>query len=96
MNMELHKAPNHVKQVQYAAYLLNLDASRRMGLLEAMKPALREKMEALLMDQKAKNIASLLPEVRRMYLTQLKRHNLIRYELLLPKVAAYESALSIN
>jgi Mg/Co/Ni transporter MgtE len=93
MNIKQHLKANREKQANYARYLLNLTSDRRMSLLEKMKPALREKMEALMVDQKAKNIASLVPEVRRMYLTQLKRHNPIRYELLLLKVAAYESAV---
>lgn len=93
MNIKQHLKANREKQTNYACYLLNLTSDRRMSLLEKMKPALREKMEALMVDQKAKNIASLVPEVRRMYLTQLKRHNPIRYELLLLKVAAYESAV---
>ena len=96
MNTKKHELTNHSKQVSYAKYLLTLNANRRMGLLEAMKPALREKMDALLLEQKAENIASLLPEVRRLYLTQLKRLNPDRYEVLLPKVAAYESAMAMN
>ena len=43
MNKQLHAEANHEKQVKYAAYLLNLIPNRRMGLLENMKPKLREK-----------------------------------------------------
>jgi hypothetical protein len=89
MNMELHKATNHVKQVSYAAYLLKLNASSRLGLLEAMKPELREKMQALMNHQKAIDIANMEPQVRAMYLSNLKRTNYVRYEEMLPKIVSY-------
>lgn len=96
MNKELHATTNHAKQVSYAKYLLTLDTNRRMGLLEAMKPELREKIDALILEQKAKNIAGWEPQIKTSYLKQLKNNNFIHYSALRPKVAAYESALAIN
>jgi len=91
-----HAESNHSKQVKYAAYLLKLNASSRVGMLAAMKPKLREKMDALILEQKAKNISDWAPQVRTSYLKQLRNNNFTQYQTLLPKVAAYESALAMN
>lgn len=89
MNIKQHLKTNREKQANYACYLLNLTSDRRMSLLEKMKPALREKMEALMVDQKAKNIADMEPQVRSMYLSNLKKTNFARYKEILPKIVSH-------
>lgn len=89
MNAELHEKTDHEKQINYAVYLLTLDANRRMGLLQKMKPEFREQMYSLINDQKAKNIAGWEPQVRTCYLNNLKRTNLARYKEMLPKIVSH-------